>query len=150
MDRFTEICLIALPVIAIWHVFFIFIFSDSKYQKYRFRKALETIYSYSSRSGRSAEMSIMHKNRLFTISVQHKPINAVYSYYELFINDEFVATFHVMKNLTWLTYYLFRAESKRHSNEVRAIIYAADRFLKQEAKPKPEKKDGHEEYSYFK
>ena len=146
------ICKIGLPVVVIWHILFIFVFSDSRYQTYRFRKALDNIFSHVIKSTKNdkCELDVIHRNKKFTVSLNHRALNAVYEYYEIFINDEFVATFHMLENPTWFSKYRFRNENDRYSREIKSVIYAADKLLKQEAKPKKEHKDGYVEHSYFK
>jgi hypothetical protein len=127
----------------VWHIFFLFIYDNSRFQKYRFRKVLERLYGCS-----YDKLDIIYKNKKFTIEVQQKTINSVYNYYEIFINDRIAATFHQMSDL-WCCKYVFKEENKRHASEVRAIVKAADKVLRYKTKPKKVKENGWNEYSYF-
>ena len=55
-----------------------------------------------------------------------------------------------MMNGMFKNSYQFCEENKRHRPEVEAIVYATNKFLKQEIKPKKIKENGYDEYSYFK
>lgn len=144
MDKLITICQVMLPSIAVWHVFAIFVYSDSPYQKRRFRKALEKI-----NESCCDKYNIIHKNKQFTVEVSLKKLNAVYSYYEIFINDKIAATYHILTD-TFRNSYQFKEENKRHRYEVESIVYATDRHIKLLDKPKKEKVDGYSEHSYFK
>jgi hypothetical protein len=94
------------------------------------------------------DMNFIYKNKQFNLNVQLKEVNAVYSYYEIWINGSLAASYHRINGM-WLSSYVFAEENKRHAWEVRAIVYAANKLLKKAAKPKRVKEDGFTEYSYF-
>jgi hypothetical protein len=144
MIKFAEYCIIFLPTIIAWHVAALFIWDNSKYQNYRFRKALESIYKLP-----TPELDIIHKNKRFNVIIQFKEVSAAYNYFEVWINGSLAATFHRLTN-TFNSSYSFKEENNRHACEVRSIVYAANKVIKNAAKPKKEKKDGYSEYSYFK
>jgi hypothetical protein len=152
MSIFEEICLCVLPSALIWHLFAFFVFSDSRFQKYRLRKALEKILNHlatAEESGvRFPELSIIYKNRRFSIGIVYKEINSQYSTYEIFINGADAGVYHRLKHNCCSTYYL-EPLNKRHATEVRSIVMAGDRVLKKMSRPKKEKKNGYTEYSYF-
>lgn len=152
MDLFTEICLIIMPSALVWHFFFLFCAEDSRYQKYRLRKALEKILNHlatAEESGvRFPELSIIYKNRRFSIGIVYKEINSQSSTYEIFINGAAAGVYHRLKHNCCSTYYL-EPLNKRHATEVRSIVMAGDRVLKKMSRPKKEKKNGYTEYSYF-
>jgi hypothetical protein len=156
MNIFTEICLYVLPTVLIWHLFAIFFFDDSKFQKYRFRKALDQIHEYIMNNTQAnhppIEMNIIYKNKKFAIGIIKTEVNNHYATYQIFINGSEAACYHKMKksDLRSGYYYAYEEINKRHRNEVSAIVYAACSLLKQKDKPKKEKKNGYTEYSYFK
>lgn len=153
MDLFTDICLIMMPSVLVWHFFFLFCAEDSRYQKHRLRKAIEYINSYiisNTLDGHiPIEFNIIHKNKKFSIGIIVKEINNHYYTYDIYINGDQAATYHRLKHLTCNSYY-FEEVNRRHKGEVISIIFAANKVLKQQAKPKKEKTDGYSEYSYFK
>jgi hypothetical protein len=152
MSIFGEICLYILPVALIWHLFAIFVYEDSRYQKYRFRKALDRILSElaSQVEGgtRHPVLNIIHKNKQFAIGVIHKKVNNQYETYTIFINGEEAGVYHRLQHDCLSSYHL-EAKNHRHKDEVLSIIRAGNKMLKKQAKPKKEKKDGYTEYSYF-
>ena len=143
MDTFTTICLCMIPSAVVWHVFFIFFANDSRYQKYRFRKALDKLCE-----AQYDKLDIIYKNKRFSVEVVFNNINSVYGYYEIFINDQLAATYHKLNHACMKSYY-FKEENKRHRGEVESIIYAALSVLKDKEKPKKIKNDGYTEYSFF-
>ena len=144
MSKFEYVCSLVLSSAMIWHFFAIFVYSDSPFQKRLFKNALENVYTDS-----RDKLDIIHKNRKFVVEVQKNIINHTYYYYEIFINDKLAATYHVMNGM-FKNSYQFCEENKRHRPEVEAIVYAANKFLKQEIKPRKIKENGYDEYSYFK
>lgn len=144
MNGFTEVCLWFFTTVFIWHFCALFVWDDSRFQKNRFKKTLTRLYNCTPHN----KVSIIYKNKKFAVEIQHKKINDIYCYYEIFINDKLAATFHQLTGL-WGNRYRFNEENKRHASEVRAIIKAADKALKYEAKPKKIKENGWNEYSYF-
>ena len=148
MNIFTEICLMVVPNAIIWCFFFTFCMTDSKYQLYRFRKALDTIGEHLDNSS-AMELNIIHKNKKFAISIVKSEINSQYSTYEIFINGNKAAIYHQLKHM-WMSSYYFEEVNKRHRDEVESIIYAGAKVIKKLNKPVKEKKDGYTEYSYFK
>ena len=156
MNIFTEICLYILPTTLIWHLFGFFVFDESKYQKYRFRKALDQIHEYIMNNTQAnhppIELNIIYKNKKFAVGIIKTEVSNYYSTYQIFINGDEAGRYHKMKKSYLCSgyHYSFEEVNKRHRQEVTAIIYAANRLLKQRDKPKKEKKNGYTEYSYFK
>lgn len=156
MNIFTEICLYVLPTALIWHLFAIFFLEDSKYQKYRFRKALDRVYTYIADNAQAdstpIELNIIYKNKKFAIGIIKTEVTSYYSTYQILINGCEAGCYHMMKKSYSFSGYNYSYEeiNKRHRQEVTAIIYAACSLLKQKDKPKKEKKNGYTEYSYFK
>lgn len=153
MSVFTDICIIALPTVIAWHIMCIFFMPDSWYQKCRIRRSLEYVGRAASdtvvtkRSNPAVE--VIYKNRRFTVGIVRKDVNAIYSYYEIYINGELAANYHRLKNDFIGSYYKFESVNNRHRDEVTAIVHAAARYLKQNEKPKKVKQNGYTEYSYF-
>jgi hypothetical protein len=143
MTKFSEIYFFALFVVVFWHIYFLFIHYNSKYMKCRFRKALDTVVALPTH-----DMNIIYKNKQFNVNVQHKEVNNVYSYYEVWINGSLAATYHRIKGM-WLSSYVFAEENNRHAWEVRSIVYAANKEIKKAVKHKKVKENGFTEYSYF-
>ena len=144
MNTFIEIFLKSFIPVAVATVLAILLFSpDSGCQKRMFRKALTRLAK-----SEHDKLDIIYKNRKFKVAVAYKKINNVYSYYEICINGALAATFHKLNHGCRYSC-RFREENKRHRSEVEAIIYAADKALKLEAKPKNVKENGYTEYSYF-
>ena len=148
MSIFTDICLIVVPSAIVWSIFFTFCATDSKYQLYRFRKALDKIDEHLNHNT-AMELNIIHKNKKFAISIVKSKVNSQYSTYEIFINGNKAAIYHQLQHL-WMSSYYFEAVNKRHRDEVESIIYAGVRVINKLNKPVKEKKDGYTEYSYFK
>jgi hypothetical protein len=153
MGLFTDICLMVVPSALVWHFFFLFCVDDSKYQKYRLRKAIENIHSYTTsnteRGHAPTEFNIIYKNKKFSIGIIVNEVNNRYYTYDIYINGDQAATYHRMRHAACSSYY-FEEINRRHKDEVTSIIFAANKVLKQHAKPKKEKTDGYSEYSYFK
>lgn len=143
MKVFNELCVMFIPSILVWHLFAWFLFSDGRYQKYRFRKALDKLYNVP-----YDVIDIIHKNKKFSVEVKFKKINAHYGYYEIFINEKLAATYHQLSH-TCLNSYYFSEENKRHQSEVASIIYATCKVLKDKEKPKKIKAGSWAEHSYF-
>jgi hypothetical protein len=103
-----------------------------------------------------AEFKVCYRNKEFTVGILKSDIEVHnmprYTTYQIFINGNEAGCYHKMKksDLRSGYYYSYEEINKRHRQEVAAIIYAANSLLKQQAKPKKEKKDGYTEYSYFK
>ena len=148
MNIFTEICLVVVPSAIIWCFFFTLCTTDSKYQLYRFRKALDNIGDHLDRSS-EMELNIIHKNKKFAISIVKSDVNSHYSTYEIFINGNKAAIYHQLMHM-WMSSYHFEEVNKRHRDEVESIIYAGAKIINKLNKPVKEKKDGYTEYSYFK
>jgi hypothetical protein len=153
MSVFTDICLVVVPSAIAWLFFFTFCATDSPVQKRRFRKAVENILEYISNHTKGGcpptELSLIHKNKKFTIGIIKTDTNSHYSTYRIFINGDEAAVYHRLEHM-WASSYYFEAVNKRHRDEVESIIYAGNKVLKSMSKPKKEKKDGYTEYSYFK
>ena len=144
MNTFIKIfveCFI--PAIVVGVTVILFFSPDSACQKRMFRKTLTRLAK-----SEHDKLDIIYKNRKFKVAVAYKKINNVYSYYEICINGALAATFHKLNHGCRYSC-RFREENKRHRSEVEAIIYAADKALKLEAKPKKVKENGYIEYSYF-
>lgn len=156
MDIFTEICLMVAPSAIVWHLFGFFVFDESRYQKYRFRKALDRIYEYIMNNTQAnhppISLNIIYKNKKFAVGIIKTEVTDYYSTYQIFINGDEAGCYHKMKKsyLRSGYYYAYEEINKRHRTEVYAIIYAAVKVLKDQEKPKKEKNDGYTEYSYFK
>lgn len=153
MDKiFTDICLMVVPSALVWHIFFLFFYSDSRYQQYRLRKAIDSIDSYidthRDSTGGPEALNIIYKNKKFSVEVLHKEVNRVYSTYTVYINDAEACRYHRLKHGLSSSYH-YEELNKRHRDEVEAIIYATNKVIKQQAKPKKVKNDGYTEYSYF-
>ena len=144
MNVFIDLCIMFVPSIIVWHLFFEFVYSTGRYQKYRFRKALEKLLlsPYDT-------IDIIHKNKKFAVHIEFKRINAHYGYYEIYINEKLAATYHQLSHACLNSYY-FSEENKRHQSEVDSIVYATCKVLKDKEKPKKVKHNGWDEYSYFK
>ena len=153
MNTFITICLYILFTGVIWQLSMLFLYSDSRFQKRRFRIALDRICEYITNNTKKnhppVEMNIIYKNKKFAVGIIKEEVNYHYSTYRIFINGDEAACYHQLKHMYSNSYH-FEEINKRHRNEVEAIIYAANTVLKQAGKPKKEKKDGYTEYSYFK
>ena len=152
MVKFAEICMSVL-VSGIFYQIALSIFSEkSKVQKYRFRKALDRIlFDLTAKSEEGAkypELSIIHKNRKFSIAATYEEINNRYGIYTVFINGQEAALYHRFKHDLLSSYYLEEV-NKRHMREVISIVLAGDKVLRKLAKPVKEKRNGYSEYSYF-
>ena len=156
MDKFTYFCSIFVPSVIIWQFFFTFLYSESKYQKYKFRCALDNIYSHNMSNTPSGkppvEFKVCYRNKEFAVGVLKSDIEVHnmprYATYQIFINGEEVACYHRLKNIAGAYYY--EAMNRRHENEVTSIIYAANKKIKKLTKATRGVADGYTEYSYFK
>lgn len=155
MSTFTEICLCAVPTALVWHLFAFFFFDESRYQKWRFRNALDRIYDYIMNNTQANHppiaLNIIYKNKKFAIGIIKTEVSSHYSTYQIFINGDEAGCYHKMKKsyLRSGYYYAYDEVNKRHRTEVASIIYAATKVLKDMEKPKKVKNDGYTEYSYF-
>lgn len=147
MTTFIQICVTLVCSAIIWRFFFTFCASDSTYQLYRFRKALDSICEHLDLSS-DMELNIIHKNKKFAISIVKSNINNHYSTYEIFINGNKAAIYHRLEHM-WMSSYHFEEVNKRHRDEVESIIYAGVKAINKFNNPAKEKKDGYTEYSYF-
>ena len=144
MKVFNELCIMLLTDIIVLHIFAEFFYSTGRFQKYRFRKALDKLYN-----APYDVIDIIHKNKKFSVEVKLKKLNAHYGYYEIFINEKLAATYHQLSHACLNSYY-FSEENKRHQSEVESIVYAACKVLKDNEKSKKIKSGSWEETSYFK
>lgn len=147
MNTFFEIIFILLLSAVTWHIMLIFVTSDSRYQMYRFRKALDRIYYYVE-SGTGSGLNLIYKNKKFSVNIIREEINYCYAVYHILINDEEAGCLHQLKHM-WISSYYYEAVNKRHRDEVTAVIYATNKLIKRMEKPKQVKQDGWTEYSYF-
>lgn len=147
MDTFTAGCLIILLTAIVWHIFALFIFDGSRYQRYRLKEALSRITDYSSAcSGKSAksELKLIHRNKRFTVSVTKKDFTAHYSVYSIFINGSEAGKYHQLRHRLLSTYF-FEEINDRYELEVASIVMAAGKKLREIDKTNKEN-----ESSYFK
>ena len=143
MKIFTELCVMFLVDIIVLHIFAEFFYSTGRYQKYRFRKALEKLLL-----SPHDTLDIIYKNKKFSLHIEFKRINTHYGYYEIYINKNLAATYHQLSH-TCFNSYQFSEENQRHQCEVESIVYAACKVLKYEENPKKVKTGSWEEHSYF-
>ena len=153
MDKFVYIYTIIFVNIVFWHITLLFLSNDSKFQKARFRRAIDKIHEHimnnTEKSHPPIELNIIYKNKKFAVGIIKDEVGYYYSTYHIFINGEEAGCYHYLHGIGYNAYY-FEAINRRHRHEVEAIIYAAANLLKRDAKAKKEKKDGYTEYSYFK
>jgi hypothetical protein len=155
MNVFTDICLCLLPSALIWHVFAIFIFEDSRYQKHRLRKSLERIYKHFTVDGSRKssdirfELKLIHRNKKFTIGLTKEVVNEHYCTYTIFINGSAAGCYHQLTHGCGGHTYFFEELNHRHKTEVIDIIHAGSKKIKLINANSKEKKDGYTEYSYF-
>ena len=153
MNLFNELCIMFVPGILVWHIFFIFFMSDGRYQKYRVRKSLENIHRYQlDHKGDKTvppEVSVTFKNRNFKVGVIKTDSNRQYSTYRIFINGEEAGVYHRLEHCVLSSYY-FEEQNHRMSHEVVGILHAASKKIKREERTTTEKPMKSDDYSYFK
>ena len=152
MNLFNELCIMFVPGILVWHIFFIFFMSDGRYQKYRVRKSLENIYKYQldHKGDRTVppEVCVTFKNRNFKVGIVKTDSNRQYSTYRIFINGDEAGIYHRLEHFVLSSYY-FEEQNHRLSHEVVAILHAASKKIKREERTTTEKPIT-SDYSYFK
>ena len=153
MTVFETIVLMFLPAILFAHYIGIFVDSNSRYQKKKFKRSLEHIFdhlaSMTKAGDRYPTLKVIYKNREFNIGLYKKEHNYYYTTYEIFINGNEAGVYHQVGDCC-TKQYCFEKQNKREQYEVMEIINAGAKEVKKLTKATAEKKDSWNEYSYFK
>lgn len=127
----------------IFQLMYFFYFDTGRVQKWRLRKALDSVNKYINNNTAEGhcrcEVSFIYKNKKFSVGIIKKDISYHYKQYLLFINGEDVATYHCLVHDTLNTYY-FDKTSRRDPNEIIKIFYAASKHVKKLEKETIEKR----------
>jgi hypothetical protein len=152
MDTFTDLVIYLFTTALVWHVGLIFFAPDSRYQKYRFRKALDRVHEYGIKNATNevapVDLNLIYKNKKFSISLLKEVVNSRYSIYRVYINGEEAGRYHQLQHACLSSYY-YEEVNKRHRDEVESIVYAARKVLRDKERPKKIKNNGYTEYSFF-
>ena len=156
MTAFEIHVLMILPAIIFWHFIGLFVDSNSRYQKKKFRKSLNSVYEYIKKLNEANhdgikfhEVKVIYKNREFYIGIHKKEHNYRYTTYEIFINGDEAGVYHQIGDSCTSQYY-FEKQNNRELCEVMEIIHAGAKEVKKPTKAVSEKKNSWNEYSYFK
>lgn len=137
-------CLTILFCAIIWHIFAIFVFDGSRYQRYRLKEALIRLTAHSCGKNVKTELKLIHRNKRFTVSVTRKDFTQHYFVYTIFINGSEAGKCHQLKH-NLLSNYFFEEINDRYEPEVVSIVLAAGKKLREMDKANKEN-----ESSYFK
>lgn len=153
MTPFEIHVLMILPAILFAHYIGMFVDSNSRYQKKKFRKSLECIFNHlalmTKAEDRYPTLKVIYKNREFHIGLYKKEHNYHYTTYEIFINGDEAGVYHQIGDCCTKQYY-FERQNKREQYEVMEITNAGAKEIKKLAKATTEKKGSWNENSYFK
>ena len=153
MTVFEIHIIMILPAILFWHFIELFVDSNSRYQKKKFKKSLECVFdhlaSMTKAGDRYPTLKVTYKNREFNIGIYKKEHNYRYVTYEIFINGDEAGIYHQIGDCCTQQYY-FEKQNNREQYEVMEIIHAGAKEVKKLNRATTEKKDSWNEYSYFK
>lgn len=156
MEWFAIVCIFLIPQILGWHIIWLVLDHNSKFQKKRLRKSLDLVYDYIKTLDKAVhdgikfhEVKVIHKNREFNIGIYKKEHNFRYTTYEIFINGEEAGILHRVGDCC-TSYYYFERQNNREQYEVMEIVNAGAKKVKKLNRACTEKKSSWNEYSYFK
>lgn len=152
MSAIETAIFICSELLILW-VLFTFVNDDSRFQKHRVFKSIMNVHEWIMRNNQGGHppcaFSIVYKNKTFAIGIIKEEVNHHYCTYRIFINGEEAGIYHILQHM-FLNSYYFETMNRRHKSEVVSILHAGNKVLKSMDKPKKEKKDSWNEYSYFK
>ena len=153
-----EICVcVLLPSIIMWHFVGLFVTSNSRYQKWKFRNDLDCVVvrlmTAEDEGLRYPTIDFTYKNRNFQVGIYKKEHSYYYWTYEIFINGAEAGVYHRIGDCLTNQYY-FETQNKREQYEVMEIINACakktTKEINKQTKEVAEKINSWNEYSYFK
>lgn len=126
--------------IIVWQLSYTFWRSDGWCQRARLRNACSFICDYidenTKRGQPPIEVEVIHKNKVFKVSILEERTNCKYYIYRIFINGDEAAKYHCLCH-DLFTSNVFQEENGRHRSEVESIIYATRKMLNKQENPKP-------------
>ena len=140
MAWFADACIIVLPMVIMLHFIFLFVDHNSKFQKGKLKKSLESIYCHLKERNENAHDGI----RFHELKHSYH-----YTTYSIFINGDEAGQLHRIGDCCYNQYY-FETQNHREQVEVMDIINAGAKEVKRLAKTTTEKKSSWNEHSYFK
>lgn len=150
MEFFVRLCQYFFTSCVVWSLAAYYFSDSSPRQQKRLQDSLELIYAHLKKKDTVVPASyvVTYKNKTFEVGVLETEVNR-YITYRIFINGEEAGCFHILRHIYKNTYY-FEPINRRHEDEVRAIIRAAAKQLREQIKANKTKTNYYSEYSYFK